>query len=322
MQRDLDQLVLQLSAAQRGLFTRPQLLRHGVTEDQIEYRLRKKCWWGLHPGIFCLAGHEPDWMSNQLAACLWSRGIASHRAAAMLHDLPGTRSDRLELTTFDTRITSRCGIQVHHTKRMPREHITAAHGIPCTSLERTLLDLGAVVPPPKVAIALDHSLSHGMTTLGSLDFCLFLTARRGRRGCAVLRNLIKQRAALMEVPNSPLETVIFELLVEARLPVPALQHEIYDDHGRFIARPDFVYPERRAVIEGHSHLWHSTPAQHESDKERHLRLVTNGYRILYVTWHDVILAPGPTAYRMETFLAGGEGHVLPPELSGDVRKEW
>ena len=149
-----------------------------------------------------------------------------------------------------------------------------------------MLDLCGRMPRRRAAIALDAALRQGLTTVGSLDHCLYLTARRGRRGCAILRDLIRDRMDLSEVPDSPLETVIWELLLRSGLPLPIPQFVIRDPDGRFIARPDFVYPEQRLVIEGHSKTWHWGVQAHSDDARRHNAISGQGFRIVYMTWDD------------------------------------
>lgn len=82
--------------------------------------------------------------------------------------------------------------------------------------------------------------------------------------------------------------MIFELIDDAGLPLPELQYEIRDKHGKFIARPDFVYPDQRLIIEGHSKLWHSGLYANESDRAREARLLQEAYRVVYVGWTDAI----------------------------------
>jgi G:T-mismatch repair DNA endonuclease (very short patch repair protein) len=175
---------------------------------------------------------------------------------------------------------------VHRTKRLPTEQIVTLQGIPATTIERTLLDLCGTLTKRRAAIALDNALMRGLTTLGAIDHCLFLTARRGRNGCGVLRDLMKARLGLNTAPNSPLETVIHEMLFDSSLPTPMLQHVIRDERGAFVARPDFVYPTERLVIEGHSKLWHWGQLAESEDLEKHNSLSRLGFRILYVTWQD------------------------------------
>lgn len=317
-----DHRVLDAAGPQHWLITTQQLRALGYSDSQIRYRLAQGVFGPVHPGVIALPGVEPGWATELSAAVLWSGGIASHHSAAALHGFPGCDRDALEVTTHDHRILSRCGLRVHHTNRMPRDHVTERSGIPCTSAERTLLDLGACVSPSRVAMAVDHALLSGQATLGSLDFCLYLTARRGRRGCAVLRDVLKPRFELETVPNSPLESYLFGFLRRAALPIPIPQFEIFDQAGDLVARPDFVYPVQRVAIEAHSAQWHSSPEQRKRDVQRHERVVANGYRVLYVTWYDLRELPGPLGFRIESLLKGDEGHTAPPTTWPDVRKEW
>ena len=68
--------------------------------------------------------------------------------------------------------------------------------------------------------------------------------------------------------------------------MPELQYPIYDEHGDFVARPDFVWPREKVVVEGHSKLWHEGLVAKQSDEKRHRRLCGVGCRVLYVTWAD------------------------------------
>src|SRR5699024_4452203 len=110
-----------------------------------------------------------------------------------------------------------------------------------------------------------------------IDRHLWLTARRGRDGCHLLRELKNERWGLDVVPTTPLETVIFEMLVQHALPLPKAQVEIHDEWGRFVARPDFLYPTEKIVIEGHSRQWHSGFEAVKEDEERFRALSATGY---------------------------------------------
>lgn len=317
-----DPHVLAIAEAQQGLITSQQLKDLGYSYKTIEYGVATGACSPVHPGVVRVGPSNNEWLAQLTAAVLWSRGVVSHHAAATLHGFPGCDLWPLEVTTYNHRISSRCGIAVHHTNRMPPDHVVARSGLPCTSSERTLLDMGAVVSRSRVAMALDHALLQGEVTLGSLDFCLYLTARRGRRGCRPLRELVKRRLDLVEVPNSPLESLIFEFLIDNGLPLPEPQGVVLDDRDRFVARPDFVYRVERIAIEGHSRLWHSDPTQVKRDISRHERLVSNGYRVIYLTWYDMRECREGTIRKITSLLEGAVGDALPPTFSEDVRKEW
>ena len=135
-------------------------------------------------------------------------------------------------------------------------------------------------------MAVDAALRRQLTTLGALDHCLFLTAKRGRNGCAVLRELVHSRAGIQGTPESPLESVILDMIVSSNLPTPLLQHNIFGPDGKFIARPDFVYPDAKLVIQGHSKQFHWGLEAETKDLEQHNRLCALGYHVVYVTWAD------------------------------------
>lgn len=300
-----DRLIADLATSQYGLVTRGQLLSAGLSVRSVDHRVNQGALVVVHPGTYALPGSHRSWHREQLAACLWSKGVAGVRAAAFLHGLPGFEDPPIEVvTTLNKRPMPRCGVTCHHTTRLPGEQVTSVQGIPITSIERTLLDLCGHVAKRRAAIALDHALHGGKTTLGSLDRCLYLTARRGRDGCAVLRELVHQRLNLEEYPNSPLETVIFGLLASSGLPMPKMQQPIFDDQSDFVARPDFLWPDHKLIVEGHSKLWHEGLMATVSDRKRHERLARLGHRILYVTWADATRFGSATLKLIERALDG------------------
>lgn len=300
----IDRLVVDLAKRQYGVFSRAQATALGATPRMIGYRIDRGLWEPMHTGVYALPGAPDSWHRSQIAACFWSRGAAGVRAAANLHGLPGFDSPPIEVVTqTKRRPMPRCGVTVHHTKRLPRCQLVTAQGIPSTSIERTLLDLCGHVSRRQASIAADQALHAGLTTIGALDHCLFLTARRGREGTAILRKLVHERAALREYPNSPLETVVFNLIADSGIQMPELQVPLYDGSG-FIARPDFVWLQQKVVLEAHSFLWHENDQVQASDRAKHDRLIAKGYRVLYVTWVDATIYAPTTACAIETALEG------------------
>lgn len=281
-----DQRISLIAASQFGVFSRAQALSAGATARMIERRLEDGRWQLVHPAVYATAGSHPSWQRGQMAASLWSKGAAGVRAAAYLHRLPSFEAGPVEVvTTRNKRPMPRCGIICHHTTWLPPSQIVRVQGIPTTSIERTLLDLCGHISKRRSAIAIDQALHGGLTTLGGLDHCLFLTARRGRAGCKILRTFVHERAGLREFPNSALESVVFEMLAVSDLPPPQLQPVIRGPQG-FIARPDFLWPAEKLIVEGHSKLWHQGACAQASDRARHENLASLGYRILYITWAD------------------------------------
>ena len=203
----------------------------------------------------------------------------------------------------------RCGITVHCTKRLPSDQVVVARGIPTTTIERTLLDLCGRFSRRDAAIALDNALTRGLTTLGLLDYCLYRTARRGRNGCARLRELVKARVELDRLPTTPLESVVLEMLLSSGRDAPKLQYPIHGRDGSFIAQPDFVYPKEKLVIEAHSRLWHEGLEFRTKDATRDRKLRREGFDVLYVTWADATRYRERTLAIIDEYLEGRRGSL-------------
>lgn len=304
-----------IARRQFGVFTRTQAKACGFSNRMIQYRLESHMWNALHPGVYCVDGTGESWERDQVAAAYWARGPAAGLAAGRLHRLPGCDTTTPEVVTLmKDRAMPHNGVIVHATNRLPPEQVTSVNRIPVTSIERTLLDLCGRLSERDAAIAIDNALSRGLTTVGELDYCLFRTARRGRNGCGRLRRLVQQRASIGVVATTPLETVLFQMFVDHGLPLPVPQMPIFDAHGAFVARPDFVYPKERLVIEAHSRLWHEGTQKRSEDVARDERLRSLAFDVVYVTWPDATRYADRTAALINERLRVGA-----PELTREMR---
>lgn len=292
MRKAADLAVAESSRTGHGAFSREEAIGAGHSARTIRCRLESGRWDRLYPTVYCLRGTPANWWRGQSAACKWTRGVASGRAAGHLWQLPGCEPPPIEVLTVHHNVIPHSGVILHRTKRLPSAQIVLVRNIPCTSIERTLLDLcGHFGDRRGAAIAVDDALRRGITTLGDLDHCLYLTARRGRNGCGILRKLVHSRMQTAVPPHSALETVIFDVIDRSHLVLPKLQHTIRDRYGNFVARPDFVYVEEKLIIQGHSKKWHWGEAAESKDLHQHNQLSTLGYRIIYATWADATRHP-------------------------------
>jgi len=272
--------------ARYGVITRRELHRAGVTSDAIRHRVETGRLVELHPNVFLTGGTPLSWRASVLAACHWSGGIASHLSAAALWGLVGfAAGGRPHVVVAACHLPPRSGIVVHSTDFLPPAHQSRIGRIPVTSIERTLLDLGACARPVAVAAAVDDAVCRNLTTLARLNQCLYMTARKGRRGCGVLRGVLRDRAGTKVLPNSPLETRGFQALLQSSiLPRPRLQFEVFDANGDFVARPDFAWPQRRFAVEMDSFKHHGNVEQFRKDRKRLNALTLQGWTVMFGTW--------------------------------------
>jgi hypothetical protein len=287
-----------IASRQYGVVSRAQAIAVGMSSRAIQHRVVNALWTPVQPRVYLMPGAPPRWERDEIAACLWAEGFASHGAAARLWELPGLASyGRCEITVSHCHLPPRCGIVVHFTNRLLAHHRTTVKGIPVTTIERTLVDLGAVLSRPRVAIAVDDALRRRITSLHKLRRCLAESGGRGRRGAGVIRPILADRSGLDRPPESPLETKLLALLHRSPLPMPELQYEIWN--GRhFVARVDFAYPERKLAIEVDGFQFHSGRESFDRDRRRLSAISALGWRLQLVTKTDIDDLPDATAHRI------------------------
>src|SRR5688572_18521132 len=89
----VDVVIARIAVRQHGLVTRSQLVAAGLTERQIDRRIGLGLLFVLHKAVYGVPAAKPSYEQALLAACLASRGAASHRSAARLFRLRGYERD-------------------------------------------------------------------------------------------------------------------------------------------------------------------------------------------------------------------------------------
>lgn len=224
--------------------------------------------------MYKTAGAPLSWNGRLLAAC-WAGGFraaASHRSAAALHGLPGGRRNIVELTCPRWRRARHDGLHVHETNVIEAVDLMYVDSIPVSTPERTLLDLGAVCHPSVVEMAVDAAENRGLVTVSGLRRTVQRLGRPGRNGVGVLRRVLAEQYGRPAVPESEMETMLFQLLRRRGLPQPVAQFEVRDARGGLVARVDAAYPDLQIAIEYDSVKHHSGRHKLLADSERRNRL--------------------------------------------------
>lgn len=110
----------------------------------------------------------------------------------------------------------------------------------------------------------------------------------------LMRKLLDLREGKGVVPQSALETKMLRILRGAGLPLPILQYPIKDG-SRTVAVVDFAYPSRRLALETDGYRWHSGLARWQNDRTRRNQLTALDWRIVHVTWADLLEQPADVA---------------------------
>jgi very-short-patch-repair endonuclease len=286
--RPLD-ICTKLAATQYGLITRNQALQAGLSRDAIKRLLTEGIWQRVHQGTYALwtpSARSERWRQRLMAGVLWlGKGSAvSHQAAALVWEMDGVKSAPLELSTTGRRRTSGNGLVVYHRGDLPSADIVERHGLPVTSVPRTLVDLASVVEAEVIELALESALRRGLATVVEIKEAL-RRAPRAQKGKPVLRDLLDRHPGV--ATGSPLETHFWRLLRVEDMPLPVRQYVIRDPAGRRIARPDFVYPDALLAIEVDGFDSHSRRRDFDRDRAKHNALVRLGWIVYRVTSKDL-----------------------------------
>jgi AbiEi antitoxin C-terminal domain/Protein of unknown function (DUF559) len=241
----------------RARYTR--LFRDVYVERDVEVTpaLRAKAGWlwarrqGVVAGLSAAALHGSKWVDNTIAVEL----IHNNR-----HRLPGiqTRGDRLA-----------------------EDEIVTVVGIPVTSPARTALDLGCWYPTVSAVAAID-ALARA-TDIKAADVELLAERYPGRRGIARAR----QAVALFDAgAQSPKESWLRVVLVQAGLPRPQTQIPVYDEFGETIAYLDMGWADVKVAVEYDGEQHRSDRRQYTWDVRRLEMLERLGWIVIRVLAGD------------------------------------
>jgi hypothetical protein len=281
-----------VSERQEGLVTRAQGVSAGMSDAEVDRRLRTEEWDRLARDVYRTPGSPSTWRQAVMAAVLAAGdgAAASHRSAAALWKLPGFDAGPLDVTRLRGRSrVARLGA-LHETRFLPPGHVTVVDAIPVTSPARTLLDLCGTLHPKRAERAVANALAMKLVTPVRLHIVLTEAGKRGRTGSGLLRRLLDERDDGQPPPESELESLLMAVLGAAGLPAPDRQVCLGNETAP-IGRVDFAYRHARLVLEADSRRHHSSWLDTEADRRRDAALMATGWLVLRVTWDQLVHRP-------------------------------
>lgn len=291
-----DERIAQFAARQHGVVSSIQLSELGVSRTEVRRRVEAGRLRRLHRGVYAVGHTAPscrrEWMAAILAcrrrprverAADGSQRVLDHWGAALSHlsaaSLWRLRPDRGGRSVPDGLVdvsvpgrggkASRSGLRVHRCPTLDPRQVTLREGIPVTTPARTIADLKRSVT--------------GETPL--------LSSRE-------LRRAIRQ-AEVLGLPIGPddsgdrsrsdLEGDFLALCRRYGIPAPEINVRI----GRYLV--DFLWRERRLVVETDSYLYHRGRIAFQDDRSRDLDLRAWGIDVLRVSEKQLEEEPGRVA---------------------------
>ena len=266
-----------LASRQLGLITVAQLSRLGFGLQAVNRLASKGLLLPVRRSVYRLCGVAPTWPGMALAAVLAAgEGAAlSHRGAAAAwglvqpHDLEG----RIDVTV--PRQVRLIGVTAHRQPLLPGERITY-RGLPVTSIERMLLDLGETETGADLGRLVDEAIRHRLTTVAKVARRVEVHASGGRRGLKSIRQALGERGVGYDPGANDWELGMDRMWDRMGLPAAERQYTIVLPGGRKY-RPDRVIVGLRVTVDWNGYAWHGRRSDFERDIERRNLLTAAGW---------------------------------------------
>ena len=279
LDRTVEEVIGRIARSQHGVVTRAQLLKAGISKQEIRRRLHKKALIRVHPGVYRVGHCAPSREASYLAAVLacGDGAVLSGSAAGHLWGLLKGSAPPPEVTAPNERRVK--GVRARHARRRKTE-ATTWRGIPITTVPRTMVDLASVLSLDELARACHEAgVLHG-TTPRQVE--AVLTHRPTTPGAKKLRKVMHGD---VHVTLSALERRFLKRLTEANLPLPITNKPA---DGR---RVDCRWPDHRLTVELDSYRYHRSRHAWELDRRREREARARGDEFRRYTRDDVFEAP-------------------------------
>jgi len=196
----------------------------------------------------------------------------SHWSAAAHWELLGTRNGVAIHVSAPGHLRGQKAITVH---RVPLCESTKRHGIPVTTVPRTLLDLAAIASPKQLRRATNQAERKGWLDHRAVRELIGNHPRRS--GMKAFVAVIASVHPLTRRTRSDLEADFLVLCRGEGIERPV-------SNGRIEGyEVDMHWPGTKLIVELDSYEYHRTPTQFDEDRRRDAALKLKGYTVIRVS---------------------------------------
>ncbi|MEX2108152.1 MAG: type IV toxin-antitoxin system AbiEi family antitoxin domain-containing protein [Solirubrobacterales bacterium] len=292
-----DIAIVEIAERQHGVISVNQLRRAGISNDAIRARTFSGRLHRVYRGVYAVGHSALSPEGNCFAAVLavgggpaekadsvlgyWKAAV-SHRSAAFLWGLLPTARGHVDVTVAGNGGKARrSGLRIHRPRSLAATGITLRLGIPVTTPAQTIVDLRSAI---------------GSGAVGAISQ-------------SELRRVVRQ-ANILGLPigdedvdrtRSDLERDFLRLCRRHRLQPPEVNVRI----GLYLV--DFLWREKRFVVETDSYLYHRGLEAFQGDRGRDLELKRCGYEVLRLSERQLNEEADLVAETLTATLYGREG---------------
>jgi predicted transcriptional regulator of viral defense system len=300
-QRAVNVEVGRIAGEQFGVVSREQLEDLGLTGEAAIKRAVSGRLYRVHQRVYSLT---PEVMTQRgrLTAAVLACGpgaVLSHRSAAYIWGLIDEWTEPIDVTAPNRRGRSPDGVAAHRDGSLQPIDKTELHGIPCTSLARTLLDHAGIVPEWELRRAVAQAEVLGVFDRDEVRSVL----RRGhrRRGVARFRFVVDSLHPQTKRTRGDLERLFLAMCIRANLPQPEVNVWL-DVPGGKPLQADFLWRGARLIVEADSRKFHDTASAFEYDRKREQRFQAAAWRLSRCTWSQIEREPRRLAATIRSLL--------------------
>lgn len=211
--------------------------------------------------------------------------VLSGATSLSLHGISAADGTAVHLTVpYSRRVESRPGLVVHRAEFQPSD-VLELDELPVFSLDRALADYLCDGDKRTAFAALEeamHNLAPSHRGILHSNVRDRIIDRRDRRGIHRAQMLLALATGEAE---SPPESILRLIVVEAGLPVPEAQYEITTVDGRKLYVLDLAWPELRIALEYDGYAAHEH--RQDNDAERDARMAARGWITIRATAADL-----------------------------------
>lgn len=276
--------------------TSPELRHEGISPSTIRRRCAQGRLIRIMPNAYVGAHQWVQWDETTRTKArhvsfikTHQHYVLSHVSAALWWDAPLLRLPR-KIWVSHPASTVRSRPQVHVSRG--REDICAEsifhRGVFVTLPLQTVLDCAMTLPLLDALCVADYFLHRGLVSMESLREAIMLLKGKGVCTARSVADLMSDKA------ESPAETIARYRILTWGFTPP--QEQVSIQIGSSVYRPDFLWEQYRVILEVDGNVKydgsHGNPVHViRREKQRHRALEQLGYRVLRVTWDDIMRSP-------------------------------
>jgi very-short-patch-repair endonuclease len=245
------------------------------------YRLRSRCI-AIHPDVYVPTGTDLTATTRARAAWLWSRrrGIVAGHSASALHGAKWVDDQAPAQLLYEHRRPP-AGIRTW-SDQIAQDELQLVSGVPTTTAARTAFDIACRNSVGNAVAAVD-ALARA-TRFNVADAQVLANRYKGHR------NVRRARRALTLIDagaESPRETWLRLLLIDAGYPRPQTQIPVYGEYGELVALLDLGWEDVKIALEYEGDHHRTDRRQFHRDIARYEALPDLGWITVRVTAEDM-----------------------------------